>query len=297
MAIFKTYEQIGIEENVSSLITDITPSDTPLYSAIKSEKVHNRVYQYQTDALPAAGANAQLEGFTASAGTIQPTTMISGNTQVMSKVFEISKSSDAVSTYGRASETAYALARHLKMLKRDIEFAYVGVDNATVTGNATTAREMPSVSQLISSTTTVDAGSGSTDALTEAKLTTLMQTCYNEGAEPSVMMVKPADSLIIAGFTGSAGRTREFNDGNTTLTNVVDLYVSPFGQYKVQLNRHLMSTHLFLLDPTMWRTAVLRPVTRTALAIEGDSQRHMLVYEGGLMHKNPLGSGQINGLS
>ena len=111
------------------------------------------------------------------------------------------------------------------------------------------------------------------------------------------MMCKPADSLILAGFTGSSGRTRNFNDTTTTLTNVVDLYVSPFGEYRTVLNRQQMSTHLFLLDPQMWRTAVLRPFTRTALAVTGDSKRHMVVGEIGLMHKNPLGSAMVTGLS
>lgn len=189
------------------------------------------------------------------------------------------------------------LSKALREIKRDVEFAMVGASNAAVTGNASTAREMASADQLISSTTSTDAGSNSTDALTEAKLLVNMQACYDNGAEPSVMMCKPADSLVLAGFTGSAGRQRNFNDKTTTLTHVVDLYVSPFGQYKTVLNRHQMSTHLFLLDPNMWRTAVLRPFSRTALAVQGDSHRHMVVGEIGLMHKNPLGSGMITGLS
>ena len=109
MAIYKTYEQIGIKEDVSDLISDITPSDCPFYSMIKTEKVHNRVYQYQTDTIAAAGSNAQLEGFTASAGTAIPTTVISGNTQILSKTFQVSGSADAVATYGRAKETALNL--------------------------------------------------------------------------------------------------------------------------------------------------------------------------------------------
>ena len=111
------------------------------------------------------------------------------------------------------------------------------------------------------------------------------------------MMCKPADSLVLAGFTGSAGRTRSFQDNTSTFTNVVDLYVSPFGEYRTVLNRHQMSTHLFPLDPQMWRTAVLRPFTRTALAVQGDSKRHMVVGEIGLMHKNPKGSAMVTGLS
>lgn len=59
----------------------------------------------------------------------------------------------------------------------------------------------------------------------------------------------------------------------------------------------LLQTSAFLLDPTMWRSAVLRPFSRTLLAKTGDSEKHFVVGEYGLMHMNPKASGQINGLS
>lgn len=294
MAIYKTYEQIGLAEDVSNIISDITPTDTPLYSMIKTEKVHARQYSYMTDSLAAAASNAQLEGFTASAGTAIPTTMINGNTQILQKTFQVSATADAVKAYGRAKETAYQLSKALKEIKKDVEYAFVGASNATVAGNATTAREMDSADQLIGSGNTTAGGSA---ALTEAMIVATGQAVYNNGGDATILMVKPADSLIIAGFTGAAGRTREFNDGNKTLTNAVNLYVSPFGEYKVTLNRHQMTTHAFLLDPSMWRTASLRPFARTLLAKTGDSDTHMVVGELGLMHKNPLGSGQIDALT
>lgn len=297
MAVYKTYEQIGLAEDVSNIISDITPTDTPMYSMIKTEKVHARQYQYMTDTLASAASNAQLEGFTASAGTAIPTVMITGNTQILQKTFQVSATADAVKAYGRAKETAYQLSKALKEIKKDVEFAFVGASNATAVGDATTAREMASADQLIDSSVSTDAGTNATDALTEDKMLDNMQAVYNAGGEPSIIMVKPADSLIIAGFTGASGRTRDFNDGTTTLTNAVNLYVSPFGEYKVVLNRHQMSTHAFMLDPTMWRTASLRPFSRTLLAKTGDSDTHMVVGELGLMHKNPKGSGMITGLS
>lgn len=274
-----------------------TPTDTPMFTSIKSQKVNNRVYQYMTDSLANAASNAAVEGADPSMATLSPTTMISGNTQILTKAFQVSETADAVATYGRAKETAYALGKALKEIKRDVEFAYVGASNAAVTGNASTAREMASADQLIDSSVTVDAGSNATDALTEAKLNTLGQAVYEAGGTPDTFMIKPADSLIVAGFTGSSGRNRTFNDGNTTLTAVIDLLVTPFGQYKVVLNRLQMSTHAFLLDPSMWRSAVLRPFNRTLLAKTGDSEKHFITYEGGLMHLNPKASGQINGLS
>jgi hypothetical protein len=261
---------------------------------IKTEKVHARQYSYMTDSLAAAASNAQLEGFTASAGTAIPTTMINGNTQILQKTFQVSATADAVKAYGRAKETAYQLSKALKEIKKDVEYAFVGASNATVAGNATTAREMDSADQLIGAGNTT---AGGTAALTEAMITATGQAVYNNGGDATILMVKPADSLIIAGFTGAAGRTREFNDGNKTLTNAVNLYVSPFGEYRVTLNRHQMTTHAFLLDPSMWRTASLRPFARTLLAKTGDSDTHMVVGELGLMHKNPLGSGQIDALT
>lgn len=220
--------------------------------------------------------------------------MITGNTQILQKTFQVSATADAVKAYGRAKETAYQLSKALKEIKKDVEFAFVGSSNAGNVGNATTAREMDSADQLIGAGNTT---AGGTAALTEAMITTTGQNVYNNGGDATILMVKPADSLIIAGFTGAAGRNREFNDGNKTLTNAVNLYVSPFGEYKVVLNRHQMTTHAFLLDPSMWRTASLRPFARTLLAKTGDSDTHMVVGELGLMHKNPLGSGQIDALT
>ena len=90
-------------------------------------------------------------------------------------------------------------------MKRDIEFAYVGQDNAKVTGSSSVAREMDSASKLIVAGNTIDAGSNATDALTEAKLLDAHEACYNAGGDPSIFMIKPADAEIVAGFTGSSG--------------------------------------------------------------------------------------------
>ena len=91
-------------------------------------------------------------------------------------------------------------------------------------------------------------------------------------------MIKPADAQIVSGFTAASG-SREINDGNKTLVNAIDLYVSPYGEYRVILNRHLLSTHALLIDPTMFRSCVLRPFTRTLLAKQQDGDRHAIVGE------------------
>ena len=43
--------------------------------------------------------------------TLTATTMISGNTQILTKAFQVSESAISVATYGRAKETALPLEK------------------------------------------------------------------------------------------------------------------------------------------------------------------------------------------
>ena len=292
---FTTYDQVGKAEDVSGIITMLTPTDTPFTSMIKSEKVNARVFEWMEDSLPNAKDNKAVEGAEYTNVARTATTLRSNNTQILTDVFEVTATADAIRTHGRAKETSWQLAKALKSIKRDLEFAYVGQDNAKVTGSSSVAREMDSAIPQIS--TTVDAGTNATDPLTEGKLLELGEDCYNNGSEPSVMMIKPSDSTVVAGFDATAGRNRTINDANTKLVHAIDLYVSPFGEYRVVLNRHQKTTHLFLIDPTMFRSCVLRPFTRTLLAKNQDGDRHAITGEYSLKHMSYSDSGMITGLS
>ena len=109
MALYSSYNQIGISEDVSAIIKNITPFDTPFLSMIKNEKVHNRTFEYQEDTLRNPNVNAKLEGADSSSVTLSPTTMRSGTCQIIEEMFQISATADAVKTHGRAQETALRL--------------------------------------------------------------------------------------------------------------------------------------------------------------------------------------------
>ena len=170
----------------------------------------------------------------------------------------------------------------------------MGVDQAAVGGGASTARKMASASQMIS--TTVDAGANATDALTEAKVLDLHQTCYTNGSDPSVLMIKPADSLIIGGFASAAGRERDIG-ASQTLVNTISVLVTAYGTFKVVMNRENLATNAYLIDPSMFKQCVLRPFSRTLLAKTGDSDKHMVVGEVSVKHTSFADSGMITGLS
>ncbi len=291
MTTYTTYDQVGKKESVADIITDITPFDTPAMTMFKDEKISARTFSWLEDALDAAGVNAAVEGASASMATLANAVERTNNTQILTKAFQVSATSDAVATYGRAKETAHQLGKALKAIKRDAEFMLVGADQAAVAGDASTARKSASVIDQIS---TVEAGGSA--ALTEAMLLSAGQTAYNNGSDVDTFMIKPADAQIVAGFSASSGRNREIAQGKT-LVNAIDLYVSPYGEYRVVLNRHLEATHALLIDPSMFKTCTLRPFTRTLLAKDGDSDKHFVVGEMSVKHMNFGDSVQINALT
>lgn len=60
MAVYTSYDQVGLAEDVSDIITDITPTDTPFFSMIKSEKVSARVFEWQEDSLNFQGGQSVM---------------------------------------------------------------------------------------------------------------------------------------------------------------------------------------------------------------------------------------------
>lgn len=295
MATLKTFETVGMAEDVSASIANISPTSTPFQTLIKSEKVSARNFEWLEDDIRAAGDNFLVEGADATTTAVGQPTLRSNNTQIIGEAFKVAATVDAVKTHGRAKETAYALAKTLKALKLDVERAMVGVDQAKVSdANGSTARKMASVSQQI--TTTVDAGANATDALTETKLLDLHEDCYSNGSEPSVLMIKPADALKVADFATASNRERDFGSSKT-LTNAIEVLVTPFGTVRVLINRNQLATHAFLIDPSMFKQCVLRPFTRTLLAKNGDADTHFVVGEVSVKHSNFSDSGMITGLS
>lgn len=309
---FKTYDQVGIKEDISDVITNISPTLTPFQTLLKSEKVHNTVFQWQEDSLSAVGDNAKVEGFTAADDNMVPTVMRKNYTQIMGKTINVSATSDAVSTYGRAKETAYQLSKKSAELKREFEYALVGKAQNAYAGTSSAARTFANVfgmyedgtTPVISSTVTIDAtadgDSPASAALSENNILAANQALYEAGSDASYIMVKPADSLLISAFAKAAGRYREITNGTAgdkTLVNAIDLYVSPFGEQKVIINRWLKADRALIFKPEMFRLATLRPFTRELLAKTGDSDRHLIVGEFSMKLLNTKGVAQVTNLS
>ena len=298
MATFQTYTDIGIKENISDVIVNISPKKTPFQSAIGSEKIHQPIYQWQEDSLRNVSATTQVEGADSVEITVSPTVMRSNYAAIFSEAVKISGTIQSTQAYGRAKELAYQMAKSAAALKRDVENAFVGTAASAAAGNATTARVTASYHAMItgSGTSTFASQSGNVwfmgaaTNLSETGLVNAIQSAFVAGGDPTRILVTPANSLIIAGFASASGRYRTIQDSTvnnkTTLVNAVNLYVSPFGEQVVELDRFLRPKSTLVFDPDMWSQPALRPWTRENLAKVGDSERMLIVGEYGLKHKN-----------
>jgi len=61
---FTTDDAVGIREDLSDVIYNISPTDTPFFSNAKRGKVSNTLYEWQVDELADVDlTNAEAEGF------------------------------------------------------------------------------------------------------------------------------------------------------------------------------------------------------------------------------------------
>jgi hypothetical protein len=298
MATYQTYQEVGLKENISDIITNISPRKTPFQSSIGSEKVHQPIFQWQEDSLRSVSATTAVEGADSVEITAVPTVMRSNYTAIFSEAVKVSGSTQAAQAYGRAKELAYQMSKSAAALKRDLENAFVGTAASAAAGSAAVARVTASAQAQITGfgTSTFAAQSGNVFYmntavnLTETALVNAIQAAFVAGGDPTRILVTPSNSVIIASFASASGRYRTIQDSTvsnkTTLVNAVNLYVSPFGEQVVEVDRFLRAKHTLIYDPDMWSQATFRPWTRENLAKIGDSERQLIVGEFGLKHKN-----------
>lgn len=317
---FQTYQAIGNREDLSDIIFDISPTETPFVSSIAKLKARARLHEWQTDTLDAAAANSQIEGDDATTNTAVPTVRLTNYCQILSKTARVSGTQEAVDKAGRAGELAYQVRKRMEEIKRDLEFACVR-NQASSAGNATVPSRMAGVESWIATNkttvgsasvsnpvTTPGFSSGSvaspTDAttagtVTEANLKSVIQAVWNAGGDPKVLMVGPATkSKISTAFAGIATRYRDANkNGGAAIVSGVDLYISDFGEHKLVPNRFVRDQNVLVLDMEYWALAQLRPLKSMELAKTGDSERRQLIMEATLVSRNEKASGKVSDIN
>ena len=109
-----TYGAIGIREDLSNIIYNISPTETPFLSGCGRETADNTYFEWQTDALAAAAANRATEGNDPASTAVSEPTRVGNYTQISVKAVQTSGTAEAVVFAGRKSSLAYQLANRAK---------------------------------------------------------------------------------------------------------------------------------------------------------------------------------------
>ena len=330
---FLTYDAKGIREDLSDLISDISPTQTPFQSNIGTRDAENTYFEWQTDALSTASATPVIEGQDLSSFTAITATARLGNyCQINMRDFIISGTEQRVIKAGRSSEVGYQAVKAAKELKRNVEKAALqnagavagGTAAARVTAgfpawiktnvdaNGTSTPVVPPAytgsTPLASSSTDIWNVFDTPEAFTEAMLKTTMQECFASGGEPSMLMVSPCNKTVVSGFSGIASSRYNVDGAEpSVIIGAADIYVSDFGNLSVVPNRFFttvvdagssaMNDWAFLIDTDEVKIATLRPYSIESLARTGDADKRMALIEWGLQVSNEAAHGVVAGIT
>lgn len=304
-AVTNTYTRFdakGVREDLSNVIYQISPEETPFMSNVGRENVKNTYFEWQTDELAAAvTTNAQIEGDDITSFTAATPTVRLGNyTQISRKDVIISGTLESVDKAGRRSELSYQMAKKSAELKRDME-ATILANQAASAGSTSAARASGALLAFLKSNTNKGTGGGDpsytttptagrTDAtagdlrsFSETLLKDVIQQVWTEGGNASMVMAGPVNKQNLSKMAGIA--SQRFNATGakpSTIIGAADIYVSDFGNVTIVPNRFQRERDVFVIDPQYASVAYLRPFQTVELAKTGDAEKRMLLVEWGL---------------
>jgi len=330
----QTYGAVGIREDLSDIIYNISPMDTPFMNGIGKGSCNNTQFEWQTDELTAAAANRQVEGDSPDAIAVSEPRRLSNYTQISHKTVMTSGTAEAVDFAGRRSSQAYQLAKRAKEIKRDMEKMLLDntVKSAGSAGSPPTVRATGAFNSWVGTASTstsniidgsaspvvglANAGSGSPAvgypdggtvasasgpavSLTLDMINLAVSRVWDLGGTPDVMMCSGALKQTISGLGASvvADLQKNVGDSAATAVNAVDVLVTDFGTFKIVPNRFCLANQVYIIDYDLWSLDYLRPFKTENLSKTGDGIKQMMIAEYGLRAKNGNGNGLIVGVS
>ena len=297
---------IGGREDLTDVIYNISPTETPFMSNIGRTKCTATTHEWQTDSLATAADNQQLEGEDYDSAGIEVsvvTARATNYTTISAKTLMISGTHESTLKAGRKSEIAYQVAKKGKELKRDIEFTLCQKQAPVASTGGTTRKTRALESWIDTNVSETGSTHGSTFVitdgtqrnLTEAMVKSAVQQAWTSGGDPEMMLCGPVNKQNISSqFSGIATMYREQSGtGPGTIIGAADVYVSDFGELKVVPSRFSRDRTISILQKDMWAIAYLRPFRVYDLAKTGDAEKRLLLSEYTLESRNEAASAKV----
>ncbi|MGV2071664.1 DUF5309 domain-containing protein [Agrobacterium vitis] len=312
---FTTGQAVGNREELSDVVSRITPEDTPIYSLIEKGKCVSIHPEWETDDLAPPGDNAREEGEEYQFGAIQPPARMGDYTQILRKDWIISATQEAVSEAGNVQKRKYQKLKKGVEIRKDAEFAIIS-PNASVAGSTRRLGGLPTwVQSNVSrgagganggfsqvSGLTVAPTNGTQRAFTKPILDNVMQQGYQSGANFKHVSVSPYVKSVFVTFmsdTNVASFRYAVSKGGerNTIIATADYYEGPFGTVMILPNRVQaasanLARNAFFLDPDFLSFLWLRKIQEDKeVAKTGDADKGVIIGEGTLKVSNEKGLG------
>lgn len=290
-----TYGTTTNREDLANVVYDISPVDTPLFSMAEKAKATNVLHEWSTDALAAVDtANAQLEGGESTRASSTQPSRVQNYCQIMKKNATVTGTQEASDPAGIASNMDYQLAKKGYELRKDVEYALLSGQGQNA-GGPTTARTMRGFNAWLSgngsrgangadstaaTAAVTDGTAGDIRTFTEAMLKDAIKDAYDDGGEPTTVLVGTFNKQIASTFTGRATAREMVKVG--TVQGAASIYASDFGDLKIMASRTQRGRDCFVIDPTKVKVAALRNFETKKLGTVGDAETEEIYWEGTL---------------
>jgi hypothetical protein len=295
----------GNREDLVDTVYLISPTETPILTALPRTKAEAVLHEWTTDALATAAANEKIEGDDATIDAASVKVRLNNRTAISNKVAGVTETQQAVSKVGMQDAMAEDVGKKMKEIKRDME-VMLCANTAKVAGNDTTARKSAGFPTWIvanrngvGAAATGDGTDTATDstqrAFAESMLLEVSQECFDSGGNPSLLVVGTFNKRVISGFAGN--QTRDSKASDKKIVNSIQVYEDDFNTLKVVADRFSRSRDALLLDTEYAKVAYLRPFDTWDLAKTGSSIRKQVETEWTLEVCNPAAHGIVADLT
>ena len=283
----QTYQSTNNAENVTEIVMNIDPIDTPLLTLAKRTTAEATYTQWPIESLSAVDTNnANIEGDDASIDASTTPTLVGNYTQLMDKTASVTTTQEAIKRYGVKNEMAKQMAKKSKELKRDME-STMFLNQARVVGAAGTAQKMRSLPSWITTNASRGAGGaagsattaatdGTQRAFSEALLRGLIVTTITNADDlPGYLFAGPANRANVSSqLTGNSTRFYELKSGE--LNASISVYRSDYGPLKIVMDRFQRERDMFLINPDYVGIRTLEPMQTQDLAVTGLTKKKQL---------------------
>jgi hypothetical protein len=313
---FRVSQAVGVREDLSDIVSRITPEDTPIYSMAEKEGAKSTHPEWEIDVLRSPGQNAQEEGDEYNFNTIVPPVRVGDYTQIFRESWVISGSMEAVDDAGSIQKRKYQKIKKGIELRKDIEFALVS-NTASVSGNTRFLGGLPS---WITSNVSRGAGGanggfsqatgltvaetlGTQRAFSKTLLDAVAQLGYTNGANFTDLVVSPYVKGVFATLMSDANVANFYYNTTRGQSNAIianaDYYEGPYGKLKVSMDRVMAvsaatARRAYFIDRDYIAMKTLRPIQEDMdVAKTGDAKKGVLIGETTLKVANEAGLGVI----